>query len=98
MPLTWARAGDELAVVVFDAQVFLVAHIDQAVVAAPAVGVDDRVEADMPADGLLQGLFLTIGDDLGVDAAVAFENAEHDGLATGADAGRCRWWNARSGS
>src|SRR5690606_11286832 len=76
----------EFVSAMLDAQVLGVADVDQAVVAAPAVGVDDAVEVDLASNGLLQGLFATIGDDLGVDLAVALEDAEDDGLASGASA------------
>ena len=38
----------ELSVRVTDPKVFLVADIDQAVITNPAVGVDHRIEADLP--------------------------------------------------
>ena len=66
---------------VLDAQVFFVTDIDQAVIPSPAIGVNHRVQADATADGFLQGLFATIGDDLGVDLPVSFEDAKDNGLA-----------------
>ena len=66
---------------VLDAQVLFVTHIDQAVVPSPAVGVHHRIQADAAANGFLQGLFATIGDNLGVDLSVSFEDAKDNGLA-----------------
>src|SRR5690606_18693727 len=81
-----AASAGELVLAVVDAEVFGVADVDQAVVAGPAVGVDDALEADAAADRLPQRLFLHVGDDLGVDAVAPLEHAEDDGLAPGAPA------------
>lgn len=45
---------------ILNAQVFGVADIDQAIVAAPAIGMDDALEINFASNGLLQGLFATI--------------------------------------
>lgn len=75
-----ARPLGELARGVVNPQVLRVPDIDQPAVAAPRVGVDDRVERDAPTNGGLQRLFAAVGYDLGVDAAVTLEDAEDDGL------------------
>lgn len=69
-----------------DAQVFGVANIDQAIVAAPAIGMDDALQIDFASNGLLQGLFATIRNDLGVDMGIAFEDSKDNGLAARASA------------
>ena len=79
-------AVGELVLAVVDAQVPGVADVDQAVVAGPAVGVDDGLEAHLAPDRLAQRGFLHVGDDLGVDLAGALEHAEDDRLAPGAAA------------
>ena len=58
-----------------------VADIHQAVIASPAVGVDDGLRSDLAPDNGLQRGFLAIWHDLGIDMAVAFVDAEHGGLA-----------------
>ena len=73
----------ELVVVVPHAEVLGVADVDQAVVASPAVAVNDAGQVDLAANGLQQRVFLGVGNDLGVNMAVAFEDAEDDRLAAG---------------
>jgi hypothetical protein len=73
----------ELVVVVPDAEVLGVADVDQAVVTSPAVAVNDAGQVDLAADGLQQRGFLGVGNDLRVNMAVAFEDAEDDRLAAG---------------
>lgn len=67
-------------------QVLLIPHVHQTVVARPAVGMDDRFETDSPQNGFAQGLSATVGHDLGVNMAIAFEDAKDDGLARSAPA------------
>ena len=78
-----SSVGEFIAAVV-DAQVLGVAHVDQAIVARPTVGMDDAVQVDVSSNGFAQSVFLHVGDDLGVDAVTAFEHAEDDGLVPGA--------------
>ena len=66
-----------------DAEV-TVAEIDQAVVAAPAIGVDDGTGVHPSADDALQGRPRAVRHDLGVDLALALQDAEDDRLAVGA--------------
>ena len=70
----------ELILSMTDAKVFRVPDIDQAVVADPAIGVDDRVEADFAPDYLLQRTFLGIWNDLSPYMITTFQNAEDDGF------------------
>lgn len=73
----------ELVVVMPDAEVFGVADVDQAVIAPPAVAVNDAGQVDLAANCLQKRGFLGVGNDLRVDVAVAFEDAEDDRLAAG---------------
>ena len=73
----------ELVAGMIDADV-AIAEIDQAVVAAPAIGVDDGARVDPAADNTLEGGLGAVRDDLGVDAALALKDAENDRLAVGA--------------
>ena len=77
------RASRELIAPVVNPEVLRVADIDEPVVAAPAVGVDDRVERHPTADYGQKRALPAVRHDLGVDAAVSFEDAEDDGLARG---------------
>ncbi len=59
-------------------EMFVEAPIDQAVIAAPAVGMDHAFDRGLAADNGLQCGFSGIGYDLRVDTALAFKEAEHD--------------------
>jgi hypothetical protein len=67
---------DEFISRVIDPQMFFVADINQSIVAAPLFQVNDRIQADTPANKGLQRLFLTIRDNPGINRTVAFEDAE----------------------
>ena len=67
----------------FDADVAR-AEIDEAVVAAPATGVDDGARVHPAADNPLQGGLRAVRDDLGIDVALPLKDAENDRLAVGA--------------
>ena len=78
------RAGDELVLTVMDSKMLRIPNVNQAVIAAPAVRVDDGVERDATAHNGLQSTLFTVRHDLRVDAAVSFEDAEDDGLTRSA--------------
>ena len=73
----------ELVAGMIDAEV-AVAEVDQAIVAALAVGVDDGARIHPAADDALQGWLRAVGNDLGIDLALALDDAEDDALAVGA--------------
>ena len=77
----------ELALAVIDTPVLLVPQVDQAVVTSPAVGVDHAATRDFASNRPLQHGFRAVRDDLGVDLARAFEDAEDRRLLPGAAAG-----------
>lgn len=77
------RPQGKLVVAVADAMMPRVAKIDQAVVAHPAIGVNDRWQIGMAANHGPQRGFCDIGNNLGVDLVIAFEQTEHDGLGAG---------------
>ena len=74
---------DELIVPVIDAEVLIVADIDQAFVAGPTVGVHHGVRGDFASNNGLQRGFFAIRNDFGVDAIAAFEESEDDSFTTG---------------
>ena len=82
-PIDVALSFDELILAMFDAQMLLVADIHQAVVASPAVAMNDDVGFNFASNNSLKRLLRAIRDDLGVDPAVTFEDAEDNGLAAG---------------
>ena len=75
--------SNELILPVIDTQVLAVADVNQAIVATPAIGVDDAVQGDPTADNALQRSLSAVRDDFCVDAAVAFENAKDGRFAKG---------------
>ena len=70
----------EFVVAVLDAQVLGVAHVHEPIVAGPAIGMDDAVEADASVNRFAQSVFRHIRDDLGVDTVAPLEHPEDDGL------------------
>ena len=80
------RPAGEFVLPVFDAEVFVMAHIDKPVVSPPSVGVDDAGNLGLAQNDAPERGFGTTGDDFGVDIALAFEEAEHDGFDAGAAA------------
>lgn len=53
---------------VIDSQMFRVTNINQTVITAPGVGMNDRIKRNTPANNRLQRLFLHIRDNFGIDA------------------------------
>ena len=76
------RASGELVCSMLDSKVLRVADINQTVVAAPAITVDDRLGCDPTATNGLYSSFPTVGHNLCIDLAVALQEAKDDGLAT----------------
>ena len=66
-----------------DSEMFTVADINQAVITAPAVAVDDGLGGHTSANNGLQSGFLAVRHDLRIDTAITFEDAEDNRLATG---------------
>lgn len=63
-----------------------VPDINQSIVAAPAVAVDDGINGDLaPNNGLKCSLF-AVRDGLGIDTIVTFEKTEDDSLTAGPSA------------
>lgn len=59
-----------------DADVLVVADIDQAIITGPAIGADDALRVDPPANDGPQSLGGAIRDDFRIDFPVAFKDAE----------------------
>lgn len=57
---------------------FRITDIDQSVVAAPHVGMNHGFHADTPTNNGLQRFPGTVGNDLGINFTVTFEDAEDD--------------------
>jgi hypothetical protein len=74
------RARHELVLTVMDSKMLSVPDINQSVVAAPALRVDDRIECDATAHNGLQSALFAVRHDLRIDASVTFEDAEDNGL------------------
>jgi len=68
-------ASDKLALAVVDPEVLVEADVDQPVIAAPAVGVDDAAD--------IGGCLRSIWDDLGVDAIAPLEQTKDNRLFKG---------------
>ncbi|QNT59477.1 hypothetical protein AABM17_861 [Neisseria musculi] len=66
------RTPGELVCTMMYPEVLFTAHIDQAVIAAPAVSIDDNFNSNPPSNNLLQCSFRSIRHDFGIDFVVPF--------------------------
>lgn len=66
---------------VVDPEMLLVPNIYQAVIATPSVGMDDAFDADSASDNRLKRGTAAIRHDLGIDLALALEDAKDNGFA-----------------
>jgi len=74
-------SSDEFVVAVVDPKMPVKADVHQPIVATPAVGMDDAADVSFAPDNGLQRGFGGIGDDFGVNAIIAFEQAKNDRFA-----------------
>ena len=70
----------KLIVSVVDPEMLLVPDINQAVIATPSIGMDDAFDADSTSDNRLKRGAATIRHDLGINLALALENAKDNGF------------------
>jgi hypothetical protein len=76
----------ELIVSMVDTIMPLVAQINQSIITAPRVGVNDTFKRYSTSDNALQRLFCAVGDDFRIDHALSLEDAEDRGFVVGATA------------
>jgi hypothetical protein len=70
----------KLIIAVIDSVMLRVSDINQSIIAAPAVTVDDGVNGDLATNNGLSSRFSTVRDDLCIDPLVTLEKTEDDGL------------------
>ncbi len=78
-----ALVVSKLVLPMIDSVMFTVTDINQPVLTAPAIRVDNRRERDATANNGLQSGFLTVRYDLGIDLVITLEQAEDNGFTTG---------------
>lgn len=71
---------NKLVLPVIHPKVFSVSDVDEAIIASPAVGIDDAFQGHLSSNDALKSVFRAIRNDLGVDLSVPFKEARHDGL------------------
>ncbi len=81
-----ATAPSELIGAMRDPMMLPIAHIDPAIIAAPAIRMHDAPVINSAAHKGLQRGLARIRHDLRVDLAIALEDPEHDGFAAGSPA------------
>jgi len=64
-----------------DSKMLVEADIDQAIVPTPAIRMDDRGGIDVAPDNALERSFGAIGNDLGIDLSLPFQQTKHNGFA-----------------
>src|SRR6266404_3289359 len=77
------RSAHELVPTMIDSEMLRVTNINQAIVAAPTIRMDDGIQSHATANYGLQRAFSAVRHHFRVDAAVAFEDAKDDRLAGG---------------
>lgn len=65
---------------VVDPEMLLVSDIHQAVIATPSIGMDDAFDADSASDNRLKRGTAAIRHDLGINLALALEDAKDNGF------------------
>lgn len=80
-PVDMGSTSGKFIAPMIDPKVLAVADIDQAIVPAPAVGVDDAAKFHASPNDGLERIFPAIRDDLGIHMPIALEDAEHGCLA-----------------
>ena len=65
---------------VVDPEMLLVPYIHQAVISTPSIGMDDAFDADSTPDNCLKRGAATIRHDLGINLALALEDAKDNGF------------------
>ena len=71
---------NKLIVTMMYPEMFGKTHVNQSLITAPTVGIDDTLDADTTSNDLLQRCFGSIGNNLGINLAPTFQNAENDGF------------------
>ena len=61
-------------------EMLLIPQVDQTIVPAPAIGVDDGLQVDSSSDDRLQCFTTTVGNDFGIDFTVSSEYTKDNGL------------------
>ena len=74
------RTTDKLIVTMMYPEMFGKTHINQSLITAPTVSIDDTLDTDTTSNNLLQCCFGSIGNNLGINLVASFEDAENDGF------------------
>ena len=82
-PINVPVAFGELVLGVVNPVVAFVAPIDQGVIGRPAIGIDGAVGVDSSLDHSFEGRPGGVRNDLGIDLALAFEDAKDNDLFAG---------------
>ena len=65
--------SDKFILPMINTQVLAIADIDQAVITAPTIRIDDAIQGNTAPDNSLVRGFTAVWDDLGVDTTVTLE-------------------------
>ena len=75
--------------------VFIIAYVDQAIIASPAIAMNDTFNSYLSPNNVLEGLFSSIRYDFGIYFSLAFKNTEYNGF-TRCPAPSLAWDSART--
>ena len=76
------RTANKLIVTMMYPEMFGKTHVNQSLITALTVGIDDALDTDTTSNDLLQRCFGSIGNNLGINLVPTFQNAENDGFPT----------------
>ena len=70
------RTTDKLTATMMTPEMSGKTHVNQSLITEPTVGIDGTSDTDTTSNDLLQHCFGRIGNNLGINLAPAFQNAE----------------------
>ena len=79
-PVDVGLAVYKFVLTMIHAEMLFIPQVDQPIVTAPAIGVDDRLQVDSSSNDRLECFTTTVGNDFGVDFTVSSEYTKDNGL------------------
>ena len=77
-PIDMSSTGNEFITAMIDPKMFAITNIDQAVITAPAIGINDAFQFDFAAYHRLERSFRAIWNDFRIDVTVPLKDAKDD--------------------
>src|SRR5699024_5713091 len=78
--INMALPSSELVITMFDAIMFVITDVYQAIITTPTVTVNTTIEAYFPSYNTLKCLFLGVWNNFSIYVSLAFKNTKHNGF------------------